>query len=144
MADVIYLEVYPTSPLIVSPFTDPLVVPQALKPVHGVGQQNSIGNERHQLWKPPGYTSYADPLVYEIKLEVNTHAFTTSKVLPINSKGKPTISFDAGAPYPAGTMRRYPIARSTDSTARSPDRASTPSMASRSSCGSRTTSTRIR
>ena len=73
------------------------------------GQQNSIGNERHQLWKPPGYTSYPDPLVYKIEVKVNTHAFTTSQVLPIDKKGRPAVSFDsAGKVYKAGTVRTLP------------------------------------
>ena len=53
-----YIETYPTSPLILSPFKDPLVVPKALRPEPsaafkawaqppgpGVGQQNSLGNQ---------------------------------------------------------------------------------------------------
>ena len=56
-ADVIYKEAFPTSPLIVSPFNDPLTVPKALAPVPysdysgwrsppgpGIGQQNALGN----------------------------------------------------------------------------------------------------
>ena len=40
---------------------------------------------------------------------VNTHSFTTSQVLPINSKGKPAVSFDAaGKPVAAGTKRSLP------------------------------------
>jgi FtsP/CotA-like multicopper oxidase with cupredoxin domain len=122
LADVVYTEVYPTSPLIVSPFTDPLNVPKALAPVPydevsswtnppgpGDGQQNSIGNERHQLWKPPGYSSYADPLVYKIDVQVSTHAFTTSKVLPIDKKGRSIVSYDeSGNTYRAGTQRTLP------------------------------------
>ncbi len=123
-ADAVYKEVYPTSPLIVSPFSDELPIPKALAPVDpttlmdpwkrlsaapgpGVGQQNSLGNERHQMWRPPGGT--VDPIVYQIKLQVNTHSLTSSQVLPINSLGQPTVSFDsAGTTYPAGTMRSLP------------------------------------
>ena len=93
-----YIEAFPTSPLILKPFVDPLVVPKALRPEPssaytgwaqppgpGVGQQNSLGNQQHQLW--PGQTpwsstlnSYPDPLVYKIEVKVNSHAFTTSPV----------------------------------------------------------------
>jgi FtsP/CotA-like multicopper oxidase with cupredoxin domain len=123
LAGVVYTGVYPTSPLIISPFTDPLNIPKALAPIPkdefsswasppgpGDGQQNSIGNERHQRWKPPGYTSYVDPLVYKIDVQVNTHAFTTSQVLPIDRKGKATISFDeTGKVYKAGAARSLPF-----------------------------------
>jgi FtsP/CotA-like multicopper oxidase with cupredoxin domain len=123
LADKIYVEAFPTSPLIMSPFTDELFVPPAAKPVPdseykawanppgpGVGQQNSLGNEQHQMWTPPGYGAYPDPIVYELKCEVSTHAFTTSKVLPINSNGKPTVSYDVTRKvYPAGTVRDLPL-----------------------------------
>jgi FtsP/CotA-like multicopper oxidase with cupredoxin domain len=120
LADSIYEEVYPTSPLIVDPFSDELMVPKALSPVppsvvaawtdppgRGNGQQNSLRNETHQLW--PSAIGYADPIVYQIRLQVNTHSFTTSQVLPISSSGVPTISFDAtGNRYPAGMLRTLP------------------------------------
>ena len=38
---------------------------------------------------------YPDPIVYKIDLQVSTHDFTTSQVLPITTNGKPTVSFDA-------------------------------------------------
>ena len=116
-----YTEVFPTSPLILNPFTDPLVVPKALTPIPqseysswanppgpGAGQQTSMsGTEKHQIW--PSQIGYPDPLVYQIKLLVNTHSFTSSKVLPIDNKGKPTVSFDSsGNSYPAGTVRGLP------------------------------------
>ena len=120
-ADVIYKEAFPTSPLIVSPFNDPLTVPKALAPVTkseysgwksppgpGIGQQNSLGNYQHQMWCPPGNTP-VDPIVYKINVEVNTHSFTSSQVMPINSLGQPTVSFDSsGKTYAAGTMRTLP------------------------------------
>ena len=122
MADSLYKEVFPTSPLIMEPFKDELPIPKALAPVPrtefsswsstpgpGVGQQNSLGNEKHQKWctSVPGLP---DPLVYIIKLQVAQHAFTTSPVMPINSLGQPTQSFDElGNPVAAGTVRSLPL-----------------------------------
>ena len=114
LADAIYTEVFPTSPLILSPFQDLLPIPKALAPIpkavysawakppgSGAGQQNSLGNETHQKW--PSSISYPDPIVYKIDLQVNTHSFTTSQVRPIDKNGQPTGSFDAaGNPIPAG------------------------------------------
>ena len=119
-ADKIYTETYPTSPLILSPFNDELIIPKAMAPVPrlefsswkrppgpGDGQQNSLSNERHQIWTPPGGSS--TPLIYQIKVQLNTHSFTSSQVLPINSLGQPTVSFDAsGKSYPAGAIRLLP------------------------------------
>jgi len=121
-----YIEAFPTSPLILTPFVDPLAVPKALRPDPsyatwgsppgpGVGQQNSLGNQQHQLW--PGRTptiptlnACPDPIVYKIDVKVDTHAFTTSQVLPITSGGKPAVSFDAsGKQYAAGTKRDLPL-----------------------------------
>jgi FtsP/CotA-like multicopper oxidase with cupredoxin domain len=116
-----YIETYPTSPLILSPFSDPLPIPKAAVPVPksvysawpkppgpGLGQQNSLGNERHQIW--PSQIGYPDPIVYKFDLLVDTHAFTTSQVLPIDSSGRPTASFDAsGKTYAAGTRRTLPL-----------------------------------
>jgi len=120
LASKIYDETFPTSPLILSPFQDPLNVPKAARPVPyadytswasppgpGYGQQNSYGNEQHQKWK--GYASDPDPIIYHIKQEVSTHSFTTSQVLPIDSAGRPAKSFDsARKTYPAGTVRTLP------------------------------------
>ncbi|WP_427005220.1 multicopper oxidase family protein [Pseudarthrobacter sp. H2] len=122
-----YIEAFPTSPLIISPFVDPLPIPKALAPTPklgdgsrkgytewnqtpgpGMGEQNSIRNERHQIW--PGKIGYPDPVVYKIDLLVRPHAFTTSQVLPIDAKGRPTVSFDAsGKTVAAGTMRTLPL-----------------------------------
>ena len=114
-----YIEQFPTSPLILHPFTDPLKIPKALRPCSkreftswrqppgpGLGQQNSRRNDRHQIW--PSKIGYPDPLVYHIKLQVNTHRFTTSKVLPINAEGLPTFSFEGGRRVPAGVHRTLP------------------------------------
>ena len=121
LADVLYLEAFPTSPLILSPFSDMLPIPKALAPIPksvyggwakppgpGNGQQNSMGTERHQIW--PGQIGYPDPLVYKIDLQVRGHAFTTSRVLPIDVNGRPTVSFDAsGNTFAAGTQRSLPM-----------------------------------
>jgi FtsP/CotA-like multicopper oxidase with cupredoxin domain len=120
LADSIYIEAFPTSPLILNPFADPLLIPPAatpltpaevaalpLPPGPGVGQQNSFRNETHQLW--PSAIGFPDPIVYKFDMLVRTHSFTTSQVLPINSLGQPVSSFDAaGNSYPAGTVRTLP------------------------------------
>jgi FtsP/CotA-like multicopper oxidase with cupredoxin domain len=120
-ANVIYKEVYPTSPLIMSPFQDALSVPKALRPVPsgdysswrkppgpGYDQQNSMGNQAHQIW--PSQVGSPDPIVYKIDVKVSTHSFTSSQVLPINSFGQPTVSFDStGKSYAAGTTRNLPL-----------------------------------
>jgi FtsP/CotA-like multicopper oxidase with cupredoxin domain len=120
LGDALYTEAFPTSPLILSPFADDLPIPKALRPTSNAvfttwsdtpgpafGQQNSLKNERHQLW--PNKIGYPDPIVYEIDLLVRGHAWTTSRVLPIDANGRPTVSFDAsGRRFAAGTVRRLP------------------------------------
>ena len=60
-SDSVYIEAFPTSPLILTPFSDPLPIPKAKRPEAdwkswaqtpgpGNGQQNSLGNEKHQIW----------------------------------------------------------------------------------------------
>jgi FtsP/CotA-like multicopper oxidase with cupredoxin domain len=122
MADALYTEVFPTSPLIMEPFKDELPIPKALAPVPqlvyandwslppgpGLGQQNSMGNERHQEWG--GKMGLPNPLVYVIDVQIAQHAFTSSTVMPINGLGQPTISFDeAGNQVAAGTVRTLPL-----------------------------------
>lgn len=116
-----YIENFPTSPLILDPFTDALPIPRALRPVPrsefgawpsppgpGPGRQDSYGLARHQIW--PSQIGYPDPLVYEIDLLVRGHSFTTSQVLPIDADGRPAVSFDqAGRPVAAGTRRTLPL-----------------------------------
>jgi len=118
--DALYIEAFPTSPLILNPFTDPLLIPPAAKPLTpaevaalplppgpGVGQQNSLRNETHQIW--PDAIGFPDPIVYKFDILVRQHSFTTSQVLPINSLGQTVKSFDAaGNTYPAGTVRALP------------------------------------
>jgi FtsP/CotA-like multicopper oxidase with cupredoxin domain len=104
ISDAVYVEAFPTSPLILSPFTDELPIPKAATPVPravysnwpqppgpGLGQQNSIGNETHQIW--PSKIGYPDPLVYKFDVKVAQHSFTTSKVRPIDRNGQPTVAF---------------------------------------------------
>jgi FtsP/CotA-like multicopper oxidase with cupredoxin domain len=105
----IYIEAFPTSPLILSPFNDPLPVPQALQPVPkadvdgwasppGPDNQDFVKNApawKHQLWPGDGVTatypwSTTTPDVYQIKLEVAGHDFTSSFVQPIDSSGRNT------------------------------------------------------
>ncbi len=119
--NVFYTEDFPISPLILSPFTDALTVPKALRPTQtseysswseppgpGYGQQNSFRNDRHQKW--PNEIGYPDPIVYTIELKVAPHSFTTSKVLPIDKDGEAAISFDsAGRKLPQGTVRSLPV-----------------------------------
>ncbi|WP_197677232.1 multicopper oxidase family protein [Friedmanniella luteola] len=114
----VYVEVFPTSPLILDPFTDPLPVPRAAAPATpgqlggrppgpGPGQQSSLDNERHQVWSSD--LGLPDPIVYKFDLLVRGHAFTTSQVLPIDANGRPIASYDAtGKTYPAGTKRTLP------------------------------------
>ena len=193
----IYIEAWPTSPLIKTPFVDPLPIPQALRPVPqsvwstwrhwqtgqpivpgpGPGQQDDMG-QTHQIW--PSSLTYQgkplpDPLIYQIKLQLGLHQFTSSDVLPINSNGQPSFYFKNGQQIPVtadstgiklpgsvgytfngtfpGPRVRSAVSRrapSRVSTATGPARvrsgflvrASMPSTASRSSCASRTTSTR--
>src|SRR3954467_15805599 len=107
-----YKENFPTSPLILNPFTDELPIPPALAPVSpdvynkwsqppgpGKGQQNgsvpgrypagsvdALGNETHQRWVDSiGSPTLAFPIVYQIKVQVAQHSFTKSQVLPIDS-----------------------------------------------------------
>lgn len=120
-ADALYTEAFPTSPLILDPFSDELVIPKALAPEPwieytnwskppgpGDGQQNSLGNERHQMWSNHPKVNCPDPLVYRIELEVAPHSFTTSAVLPIDSDGKPTFSFDESGRQVAPGPRMLP------------------------------------
>jgi FtsP/CotA-like multicopper oxidase with cupredoxin domain len=94
-------EKYPTSPLILFPFTDPLPIPEPLMPLsvndleqqpgrqspgNAPGQQDSHGHT-HQIWTNPD-------LVYQMKLQVREHRFTSSKVQPINAKGLPVVPPD--------------------------------------------------
>ena len=124
-SDAVYIENYPTSPLILKPFTDALPIPKAAKPVppsewkswaespRKDKQWSGTGNDAvsHQKWCDdlPDYTPGQEPIVYKFELLVRGHSFTSSPVLPIDSAGRPTVSFDeTGKSYPAGTQRTLP------------------------------------
>ena len=94
------IEVFPTSPQILNPFSDPLPIPLPLKPVPwqdllaggfpapgpGAGQQDSFAGT-HQVW--PTKLGLPDPEFYRIQLQVTEHSITTSPVLPIDKAGYP-------------------------------------------------------
>src|SRR4051794_39522143 len=107
----VYLEAFPTSPLILNPFKDELNIPKALRPqsegsytswASKPGKDNqdcfaekypslSTGKYSTKYSQPLGchqkWPSDKAPLVYQIKAEVAGHGFTTSQVQPINSAG---------------------------------------------------------
>src|SRR4051812_17329699 len=114
----VYIEAFPTSPLITSPFNDPLVIPPAMQPSDpptwdSLGgapdpkKQDSLGPSpnndyynkygrvlgTHQFWPGDGMTGAykwlsRTPSVYQIKLKVAGHKFTSSSVQPIDSFGR--------------------------------------------------------
>jgi len=124
----LYLEAFPTSPLILSPFTDDLTIPQALRPADisnptspknltdpvsnkaidatnmtvqdcGIGSATAGMDPGQAYYKKygkilgqqsvtPKQLGLNDPIVYKIDVEVRPHSFTSSKVLPINSRGE--------------------------------------------------------
>jgi FtsP/CotA-like multicopper oxidase with cupredoxin domain len=122
----LYIEAFPTSPLILSPFTDQLPIPKALRPADPSNPtnpqnitdprsgkkincadrnaQDSLGVvDNDDYYKRYGKTmgthsvwcddlKMPDPIVYKIDLEVAEHAFTSSKVQPINSFGKNVVA----------------------------------------------------
>jgi FtsP/CotA-like multicopper oxidase with cupredoxin domain len=117
----LYIEAFPTSPLITRPFNDPLNIPQALRacdpttwdsygglpapenqdcmpasPSNVYKNKYGCDPGTHQLWPGGGRTSSWNwksrtPLVYQIKLHVAGHSFTSSPVQPIDSSGKDII-----------------------------------------------------
>ena len=117
-----YIEVFPTSPLILSPFTDPLPIPVPMQPVpiaqwasggspfpapgRGLGQQDSDPASQHEIW--PSDLGLPDPLFYRIQLQVREHSFTTSLVQPIALDGSPIIppgsTNSDPRPLPASTI----------------------------------------
>jgi FtsP/CotA-like multicopper oxidase with cupredoxin domain len=111
----VYIEAFPTSPLIMSPFNEALPIPKAASPVAksavdtwksppGPDNQDFVKGAapyKHQLW--PGAAPIADyplPLVYQIKLEVAGHDFTSSMVQPIDSNGRNVVPPGTGNARP--------------------------------------------
>jgi FtsP/CotA-like multicopper oxidase with cupredoxin domain len=102
----VFIEAFPTSPLILSPFNESLPIPKALAPTAksdvdawsnppGPDNQDSVKGTtpwKHQLWPGQGVVAdYPQPLVYQIKLEVAGHDFTSSSVQPIDSSGRNVV-----------------------------------------------------
>src|SRR3954464_12636896 len=106
-----YIEVHPNSPVLLDPFTDPMPIPVPMAPCSlgemtqtfttppgpEPGRQDSFGGT-HQMW--PNAVGSPDPLMYRIKLEVNQHSFTTSRVQPINEFGQNTVHPVTGSSDP--------------------------------------------
>lgn len=91
------IEVFPTSPLILNPFHDPLPIPEPLAPSdpstwatppnpQTSGLQDSSGGVHQVGCKHLGLP---DPVYYRMALRVGKHNFTTSPVLPIDKNGNP-------------------------------------------------------
>ena len=72
-------------------------------PGPGPGQQNSLGNERHQIWPSPDRPGYPGPDRLQDRPAGRRRTLHHSQVLPIDKGGKPTVSFDAdGKTYRRG------------------------------------------
>jgi FtsP/CotA-like multicopper oxidase with cupredoxin domain len=128
----VFIEAFPTSPLILKPFNDALNIPKALGALDPTKwdskggmpdpmKQDSIGASpnkdyynkygqtlgTHQLWPGDGITStYAwqntKPLVYQLKVQVAGHSFTSSQVQPINSFGQAIAPPGSNSANPRG------------------------------------------
>jgi FtsP/CotA-like multicopper oxidase with cupredoxin domain len=106
------IEAFPTSPLILQPFTDPMNVPKAARPIDpsvvatwsntpgpGIGQQDSAGHT-HQLWPGNGVVAnYPKPIIYQNKLQVAPASFSSSPVRTLVS-----YRDTKGNLIPAGTV----------------------------------------
>jgi len=98
----IYNEVFPTSPLVLNPFTDLLPIPTPLAPCDPRDYQesekpcyvvhDSDKEAPHQCC--PADLGLPEPIHYRIELKVAPHHFTTQKVQPIDSSGKDVIPPD--------------------------------------------------
>ena len=111
------IEAFPSSPLILAPFNDPLPIPSPLTPATaadmanwatqpgpGMGQQDSYGGT-HQIW--PSQLGLPDPIIYNIKLQVSQHSFTTSKVMALKDvfqNGTRTIAAGSTQSLPQSTI----------------------------------------
>jgi FtsP/CotA-like multicopper oxidase with cupredoxin domain len=116
-------EAFPTSPMIQSPFTDLLTVPQPLKPSDPSTWKDPDGNDFKAKWgiknkwqvsgpldkgwqNPWPSLPPAENLIYRIQTQRADHNFTTSKVLPIGPSGLAVI------PPSGGTgLRSLPASR---------------------------------
>ena len=112
LADQLYIEAFPTSPLILAPFTDELFIPTALRPVQpsdlspgprpGVGPTELAGErDAPDLAEPdrlPGSRSSTRSTMWS-----RPTPSPPRRCMPIDQKGRPTFSFDAsGQKVPAG------------------------------------------
>jgi FtsP/CotA-like multicopper oxidase with cupredoxin domain len=125
-ADSIYTEVFPTSPLVLSPFTERIDNPRALGPSRltpppskkvqtSLHDPNDPPNvfQQHQIWVdevPPELGGPLPfPITYDVHVQVAAHSFTSSQVMPIDANGRPTASFDAsGRRLPPGARALPP------------------------------------
>ncbi|WP_448628037.1 multicopper oxidase family protein [Geodermatophilus sp. URMC 64] len=115
-ADSIYTEVFPTSPLILEPFTDEITNPKALRPATSMSpapsltaQTDLLDNkgkiQSHQIPPtPPGpafFPTRFEPMLYDVTVQLAEHRFVDQRqdparplrVLPITADGKPTNAF---------------------------------------------------
>ena len=118
-ADSLYIEAFPTRPLILNavhrPAADPAGAGADARSVFGAGRAARAGRRSAELVRQRDATSSGrTPSGSRTRSSTSsscrsTHSFTISQVLPINSLGQPTKSFDAsGNTYPAGTVRTLP------------------------------------
>ncbi len=106
----LYIEAFPTSPLITTPFNEALPVPAALRPIPkaevdawpnppGPDNQDFVKGgtpSKHQLWPGEGVTATypwttTTPDVYQVKVQAASHDFTSSAVQPIDSNGRNSV-----------------------------------------------------
>src|SRR5690348_5288527 len=87
IADDVFIEVFPTSPLVLSPFTQYIVNPQVLRPTTldpapTKAKQTSLPNpgttdvfQQHQIWvdEIPGGAQGNPLLTYDVPFQVSTH-----------------------------------------------------------------------
>lgn len=99
------IEEFPVSPLILNPFADQLPIPVPLAPSDPstwgtppnpqTGGTQDCDGANHQIGcKELGLP---DPVYYRIALQVRSHSFTSSPVLPINAQGN-SVQLPAGTP----------------------------------------------
>jgi len=125
----LYIEVFPTSPFIVNPWTDPLPIPAPLKPLTAAElnpgsftrwpimpqkfyQDSEQGS--HEIWPNGGADGLflPVPLIYDIPLRVGQHSVTSSRVLPIDVNGN-LVTPPPGAPVTPNTDGTYNLPKST-------------------------------